>query len=169
MVREKSSEGKKHKPRGRPFPKGNKRGKLEHDVLDVTGLESSVEGGTIAPNLESSNVEGLNAQINDSGIYHQLPKEAAVAILEFAEEFESKAIESSEPLGNEQALPEPVIMDKIEFTNGNNKLCVLLKKKHNRMYRIQIFLNENTEIRPVTYTGGTTALAFWNLLKGSLK
>lgn len=61
------------------------------------------------------------------------------------------------------------IVDQIEFKNGSNVLKILFKKKHNRMFRVQIFMNEITEIRPVTYTGAMTAKAFWNLLKGSLR
>jgi hypothetical protein len=37
------------------------------------------------------------------------------------------------------------------------------------MFRIQVFLNDQVEIRNVTYTGAKTGYGFWNLLKGALK
>lgn len=62
----------------------------------------------------------------------------------------------------------PNIVDRIDFTNGNNKLSITFSKCHNRMFRIQIFLNDITELRPVTYTGATTGYAFWNMIKNIL-
>ena len=56
-------------------------------------------------------------------------------------------------------------VEAIEFTNGKNKLKILLSKKHNRMYRVQIFLNDSVEIRPATYTGFAPASTFWGFLK----
>jgi hypothetical protein len=62
-----------------------------------------------------------------------------------------------------------VLVDCLEFKSGENILKINLYKKHNRMFRIQIFLNESTEIRPSTYAGGNPALCYWKLLKNSLK
>lgn len=61
------------------------------------------------------------------------------------------------------------IIEKIEFKNGENILSIRFSKKNNRMFRIQVFLNDEFEIRPVTYSGSSTGISFWNLLKGSLK
>ncbi len=61
------------------------------------------------------------------------------------------------------------LIEKIEFRNGENTLTLRYSKKYNRTFRLQIFLNDNTEIRPITYTGISTGNAFWNLIKGSLK
>ena len=76
------------------------------------------------------------------------------------------------PIANEKCkeiVEENTEIDFLEFENGKNKLKISLFKKHNRMFRIQIFLNDHTEIRPTTYTGSSMALSFWNLLKESLK
>jgi hypothetical protein len=77
--------------------------------------------------------------------------------------------QKDEPDAEDEESKADEIVDQIEFKNGSNILKIIFKKKHNRMFRIQIFMNETTEIRPVTYTGAMTAKSFWNLLKGSLK
>jgi hypothetical protein len=69
----------------------------------------------------------------------------------------------------QKAVPGNQVIDTIEFTKGNDKLTIVLSKKHNRMFRVQVFLNDTTEMRPGTYTGASPAMSFWNLLKGSLK
>jgi hypothetical protein len=61
------------------------------------------------------------------------------------------------------------IVDTIEFKNGENTLKIALVKKDLRMFRIQIFLNDLMEIRPVTYTGANPAMTMWNLLKQAVK
>jgi len=61
------------------------------------------------------------------------------------------------------------LIESIDFKNGENKLSIRFSKKHNRMFRIQIFLNDKNEIRPVTYSGASTGKTFWSLLKGVLK
>jgi hypothetical protein len=61
------------------------------------------------------------------------------------------------------------LIESVNFKNGENTLSIRFSKRHNRMFRIQVFLNENLEIRPVTYTGANTGYTFWNLLKGAFK
>jgi hypothetical protein len=56
-------------------------------------------------------------------------------------------------------------VDSIEFVNGKNTLKIVLSKKHNRMYRVQVYLNNTMEIRPATYTGFAPASTFWGFLK----
>jgi hypothetical protein len=74
------------------------------------------------------------------------------------------AIESpKEPSQNQLADLTPV--DSIEFVNGKNTLKIVLSKKHNRMYRVQVYLNNTMEIRPATYTGYAPASTFWGFLK----
>ena len=59
--------------------------------------------------------------------------------------------------------------ESVEFKNGENILAIKLFKKANRLYRLQIFLNDTIEIRNTTYNGSSTALNFWNLLKEVMK
>lgn len=59
-------------------------------------------------------------------------------------------------------------IDKIEFSSGDNKIQLVLKKRNSRQYKMAIFLNGKTEIRPSTYNGSTMAYTFWNLLKNSV-
>jgi O-acetylhomoserine/O-acetylserine sulfhydrylase-like pyridoxal-dependent enzyme len=61
------------------------------------------------------------------------------------------------------------LIETMQFMDGPNKLEIRFSKRHNRMFRIQIFLNDEIEIRPVTYTGTSTGHSYWNLLKKSLK
>jgi hypothetical protein len=61
------------------------------------------------------------------------------------------------------------LIESLDFSDGKNSIKILLSKRSNRMYRIQVVLNGDTEIRNSTFTGSTPALAFWKLLKNSLK
>lgn len=61
------------------------------------------------------------------------------------------------------------VVDSMDFCNGENLLSVRLMRRPNRSHSVQIFMNGETEIRNVTYNGAKGALAYWNLLKGSLK
>lgn len=161
MVHEAISEGYKGKPRGRPFQKGNKRGKLEDEIQTPSRLKSGDEGGVIAPSLQSSIVEPDN-----DGIFHQLPKMVIETLNTTIKECMETPQEIKEVVDDKKNLE---LVDSMEFISGENKLEIRFSRKDNRMYRIQVFLNDNTEIRPVTYSGATTGKAFWNLLKGALK
>ena len=61
------------------------------------------------------------------------------------------------------------IMEKLDFLLGENILSICLICQENKVYRLQIFMNDSTEIRNVTYPGNSSAYAYWNLLKGSMK
>ena len=161
MVHETISTGYKGKPRGKPFEKGNKRGKLTSEVSSFTRLESSYERGVVAPSLNSSIVEPDN-----SGINFQLPKRAMETLDTTIKEFMETPQEVKEDFEEKKPLE---IVDSMEFKNGENTLTIRFSRKDNRMYRIQVFLNDDTEIRPVTYSGASTGNSFWKLLKGALK
>lgn len=164
MVHKDISEGHKLKPRGRPFPKGNKQGKLKNDLLAPSGLESGDERGVIAPDPQSLNGGPLNEQ---NGIELQLSKEAVETVNKIIKESMDSQAEQVPAIEEDTKSLE--LIESIEFKNGENTLTIRFSKKHNRMYRIQVFLNNQTEVRPVTYTGANTGYAFWNLLKGALK
>lgn len=151
MVYTEPSEGKKSKPRGRPFVKGNNKGKPRNDVLDNPGHESSIEGQPI----DESKIL-LNLLTGEETITGQKP---ATQSLPIEEEQDAKE-ESKLPL---------VLVESIDFIRGENKLSIRLSKRHNRLYRLQIFLNDTTEVRPVTYTGASAAFSFWDVLKGLTK
>ena len=166
MVHETISEGKKHKPRGRPFAKGNKRGKLNDHVLDLERSKESHKGEIVTEDNQKS------AENSESNILFQLPSkvmETCDKILmenlatSVAETFDNA---QKENLSNDCKSLE--LMDCIDFFNGKNKISIKFLKRHNRMFRVQIFLNDKTELRPVTYTGASMGYAFWNLLKESL-
>lgn len=186
MVHTKSSEGKKLKPRGRPFPKGNKRGKLEECVLDASGCESGFNGAVIAPEPQSLIVEAANSVVveNLNEVEGKImPIDDTKPIQ--GEESNIGCEEPGSEIEVESMIPQPIaiplegaettkqtpaneVIDTIEFTKGKDKLTIVLSKKHNRMFRVQVFLNGTTEMRPGTYTGASPAMSFWNLLKGSL-
>ena len=106
------------------------------------------------------------AEESENGIYFQLSETAMKSLQKHSEEAmanKEQSFEKSEDTNLE-------LIDEIEFVNGNNTLKIKLRRKsNNRMFRIQIFLNEDTEVRPVTYTGSRTAYSFWDLLKGAIK
>ena len=152
MVRESDSEREQRRVRGRPFQKGNFYGKPKNVILDSTGHQSSTKRGDVAPTLKKHE--------------ETKPKEEIPEMKQSPNKIETIT-----------TLPEPIIsefaqtssaIDSMEFKNGENTLTIKLIKKDNRAFRIQVFLNDTTEIRPVTYAGLSTALTVWNLLKGSL-
>lgn len=165
MVRSEPSEGKKFKPRGRAFPKGNNKGKLRNEVLASPGSQISDEGGIITPLPKETVTEDLKQS------YDQMETQQK-DVLKEEEKTGCEVLGIDPPILLESAkmhkIPENVVIDSMEFMQGTNCLKIVLFKRHNRMYRIQIFLNDS-EIRPNTYTGATSALPYWNLLKGSLK
>lgn len=187
MVHTKSSEGKKLKPRGRPFPKGNKRGKLEKCILDASGCESSVSGAVIAHEPQSSIVEPANGIVmenlhevegkimpidetkpvryEDNTIGRVIEPVDSIPLNVSIPQQMSEGVEVEE---GQKITPANQVIDTIEFTKGKDKLTIVLSKRHNRMFRVQVFLNDTTEMRPGTYTGASPAMSFWNLLKGSL-
>jgi len=156
MVHTENSERKKGKPRGRPFPPNNKRGKLKNDVLVSKGPSNGDERGDVAPVLNQSIVE---PEINEKSTIENVDELLANGVNEVI----------TENTKTENPKQSNEIVDRIQFENGENTLDILLIKLPNRLYRIQIFLNGKTEIRPVTYTGNSAASAYWNLLRDKLK
>lgn len=161
MVHTESSEGKKYKPRGRPFPKGNKRGKLENGVLADSRHDSSNEGGVVSLTPEIGNTAPLN---DESGITFQLPALAMDTLKPLLKEaMETPAEPKEDKEGDVKTI------ETMDFKNGDNTLSIRFSAVNNRRYRIQVFLNDDTEVRPVTYQGSSSGYAFWKLLKGALK
>lgn len=153
------------KPRGKPFPKGHKKG--SHDIKEelASGLATSNEGGIVVPSPQLLNLEAIE---EPKSVLYELPR------------LISETIEHNlkEPMNNTQEVKEEEkedtkkdleLIEKLDFVNGENKLSIIFSKKPNRMYRIQLMLNDEHEVRPVTYSGTSTGMAFWNLLKGVLK
>lgn len=158
MLHEEISGRKKGKPRGRPFPKNNNRGKPKLDLLAPSGHETCDERGSIAAAHQSAIVEPKNT---DESILYELPSLIMNAMDKTLKENMETPKKEEEPKDLE-------LVENIEFTDGLNKIEIRFSKRHNRMFRIQIFLNGETEIRPVTYTGASTGHSYWNLLKKCL-
>lgn len=155
----------KLKPRGKPFPKDNVRGKPKGKALVPPGCESSVEGGVVAPVPQSLIVEPLK---EESTVLNQLPALVMnTTDIILKETMETPVEQEVKPVAEE--VKDLELIESLDFINGPNKLSIRFSKKHNRMFRIQVFLNDDNEIRPVTYSGATTGMAFWKLLKGVLK
>ncbi|VVB80753.1 Uncharacterised protein [uncultured archaeon] len=72
-----------------------------------------------------------------------------------------------DPLLN--SLIEDEVVESIDFMRDKNKLSIKLIKKQNRVFKVQIFLNEELEIRNANYAGMNTATNFWSMLKACLK
>lgn len=162
MVSKKTSERPKLKPRGRPFVKGNRRGKLEGGVLDASGRESGIDGGTIAPEPNKSIVEQTNKEIKPM----EKQDQSKVEVLEHKEGLTAPT--STEVKSNEEEGVK--IIESLDFKDDKgNCLKIVYSATPARRYRLQVFLNDSQEIRPVTYNGTSTATAFWSMLKGTLK
>jgi hypothetical protein len=149
--------------RGKPFEKGNqyhKKRKSQGKNMDDTGCESSVEGGVVTSNPQPSSIEALETENSPLQSLHELVVDTTNQIL--SETLSDKKVVIDDGKGSK-------LVDSLDFFNGENKLSIRFSKCQNRMFRIQIFLNDEIEIRPVTYTGARTGESFWELLKGNLK
>jgi len=173
MVSEKHSEGKKRKPRGRPFTSEYNPRKPKSNAVDVERHESSDERGTVNQIEEETSLEAQGSIIDaKAGVESEKEKESIVEpkIKTAIAQPPSIPMNVSEDLIDETKVDKAeTVIEEIEFKRGNDCLKIVFKKKHNRMFRIQIFLNGETEIRPVTHHGSSTAYSFWNLLKNSLQ
>ena len=159
----------KSRPRGRPFEKGNTLRKSKNAISDPSGHTSSNEGGIITPPVESSIVPPSEGVLKDSfEHFQQVTKKTIEEFMEPVQLKEEDGYIDIQKKEMEDLIPLTLI-ESMDFTNGENKLSIRFSKKNNRMFRIQVFLNDESEIRPVTYNGSSTAYGFWNLLKKSLK
>lgn len=141
MVHSEPSKGRPAKIRGRPFLPGNVRGKPKPGIL----ADTRHKGGT---GREDMSINAAEEEDDDNDLHETIEN-------------------PTQALPSEAQEEEPII-DQIEFTHGKNTLKIIMRKKHNRLFKTQVILNDKTEIRPVTYTGSTMAQAFWGLLKRSL-
>jgi len=160
-----AGEPKKSKPRGRPFSKGyvphNKR-KSNPALLDDSGHEMCDERGVIELPLNSSTVEHLNEP--EGGECYLSPEQ--VDTLNQKPEEKMQPLPEKEDEEKDAAL---TLIESVDFIKGKNKISLRLSKRHNRLFRLQIFLNDTMEIRPVTYNGASTAYSYWNVLKEIMK
>lgn len=160
-----AGEPKKSKPRGRPFSKGyvphNKR-KSNPTLLDDSGHEICDKGRVIEPSSTLATVEPLNGA---EGLEVYLTPEQ-VDTLNQTQEAKMEAPIEKEDAEKDATL---TLIESVDFMRGNNKISLRLSKRHNRLFRLQIFLNDTMEIRPVTYNGASTAYSYWNVLKEIMK
>lgn len=95
------------------------------------------------------------------------------------EEMEEKFLPLSKTV-IEQLKPDPMpeikepkkdndLIESLHFKRGNDILTITLKKTPSRQYRLQIFLNEEHEVRPQTFFGYNPAMSFWGLFKRLLE
>lgn len=176
MVHRSNDEGhdqpnQERRKRGRPFTKGHTiNTKPKNKVLDDSGRESGDSRGVVAPDPRSSIVEQKKEEIQplatSKGTAGTIIQPETTVSLSGTTVYPSSETPKEESKDPKEA---DVLVDTIDFMNGDNKLSIRFTKKHNRMFRIQVFLNDENEIRPVTYTGASTGNAFWNLLKGAMK
>jgi hypothetical protein len=147
----------KSKPRGRPFEKGNKKGKLAYASKALIKEEPRQDKHTLRSDKTPEEQETIN-----TNPLNELPR----LVTESTDTMLKETVGALDTCKEGKDLE---LIEKIEFSNGPNKLIIKYSKKHNRMYRIQVFLNDEFEVRPVTYSGSSAGNSFWNLLKGALK
>ena len=164
-TRDDNEKSKSPRVRGRPFSKGNINGKPRDKIMDDSGYTSNIERGNVARGPTSPKEIAIDrnlSQLESCPTIIKVETQIKESMNNNNENYFEEKEESQDKISDET-------IDSIDFENGKNKLSIRFSKKQNRMYRIQIFINEEIEIRPVTYTGTSTGTAFWNLLKGSLK
>ena len=132
--------------RGRPFTKGNKNGKVPGEIVDSKGYPSTIKGGVLESKEEPEKIK--------------IPEIVLVGSTTCIKPIENEEKEDSKDLK---------LIESLVFKEGENTLTIRFSERHNRMYRVQVFLNDSIEIRPVTYTGRSPGYGFWNLLKGMMK
>jgi hypothetical protein len=179
----------KAKPRGRPFQKGGKNASSpvslnseKADYIDIGEKfmnavniqilkgEKKIPSDRLPKNKEEYGVLALKQNIktcsNEKDSYINA---AEKFINDLHNQILTESIEIEEKEINKEKTKDLEMIESIDFKNGENTLSIRFSKRHNRMFRIQVFLNNENQIRPVTYTGASTGYAFWNLLKGALK
>jgi hypothetical protein len=144
MVHKEHSNGEKSKVRGRPFVKGNKRGKFTCHVLDDSGHRSGDSGGIVDPHTFKGYSDPLKIEI------------------------EAKPMTQQEENKNEQENCAEII-ECLEFVNGKNKLKVQFSKKSQRNFKVKIMLNDEIELKPVSFVTRSAAYDSWDMLKRILK
>lgn len=148
------------KKEGKHIEKNDKVAKSQKSNMASARPETNDSGGTIAVNTKKPVVSSQNANLKDLDKLNESKKSV---------EKENKWADLEKFVPEEENIAPKKLMDCIEFSNGKNILSLKLFKTHNRMYKIQAFLNDQIEIRPVSYNGGGSANAYWNLLKGAVK
>lgn len=156
MVSEDDRERQKPKPRDRPFAKGNIKGKDRGVHMATARHERSVSGASIALGIINEQEEPVKEEIKVS---EELPPLAP-------------QVSTEDPIKKVLCKDDKVVefIDSLDFHDDNgNTIRLVLSNNQNRSYRMQIFLNDKKEIRPLTYNGRTTAYDYWEFLKESLK
>lgn len=85
------------------------------------------------------------------------------------EDIEEIACEEPEASSDKLENEDYTLIEELPFTNGKNTLKIKFFKRANRLYCVKVFLNDDTEIRPVTFAGSLTGKSFWSMIKGSFK
>lgn len=142
MAYKTDSERKKSKPRGRPFTKGNKRGRIESSLLVNEG-SAGIDSGPSLVNIPDDIKPNLD---HSSSVKEQ-------------DSVRSDKVDSSSY----------IVEDEIKFQKGENSLSIRLIKTNSRQFHMQVLLNDAVEIKPAKYSGPGIAYGFWNLLKQGVK
>jgi hypothetical protein len=61
------------------------------------------------------------------------------------------------------------IIDCIEFVNGKNKLKIQFSKKTSRIFNVKIMLNDEIELKPLSFVTKSLATDSWEMLKRVLQ
>jgi hypothetical protein len=139
MVSEKIIIGSGNPVRGRPFTKGNVKGKPTERIKGSIDDQMVVRGGDIAQSKDKST------------------------------EAEKTALKPKiDPIPEKDTAPVLVDQIIFKDDKGNEvKVCLFSTKT--RHFRMQVFLNEKMELRPTTFTGNNAAMSFWELFKKNLR
>lgn len=142
----------RRKARGRPFVKGNVKGKPPEELM----IEDTQEKEEAICAVEDE----FTKETSFEKITHSIPPSQPKK----RQKKESKQTELKKE-DNEVNLNSELV-ESLDFFDGENKLSIRLLKTPNRLYKINVILNDKLEIRPTTYPGAVAGVSYWNLLKG---
>lgn len=119
---------------------------------------------TNSANVQTSETESVlpRKEILDSSGDSGNPKTGQVQVNEKTQAFEI------EDFGEKLEKIKNILIESITIDDGKNQINIELSKKHNRVFKIDVYFNR-CEIRPATYTGRSSAMNYWKLLKGLKK
>lgn len=119
-------------------------------------IERRKEKGNVSNIAKSAPVHSTRADMGNRG------RAVKQSIAEEVNEVEAV----NEVTEQKQTVPSEVeIMKSLEFKRGEHTLSLRLsRKKGKHQVRIQVFLNNEMEIRPVSYMSETAGGNFWRLL-----
>lgn len=141
-------------------------------IFPKKSIDESIERKKVSPKKtavieeKKPKAETVMELITDSILAASMPAQAPLD--QFADELIDNAIgkeQSRERFEILEKIPSGDVLDVLTFVNGKNTLKIKFIRTPNRVYRIQVFMNDSQEVRPSTFAGASPGWSFWKLFK----